>query len=60
MSTKSDKGSGVSLSPELREVISRLKRKEPELQETVNRGGEQDYGREDNGTVGGRDSEDPS
>lgn len=33
MSKKSDKGDGVSFSPELGEVIRRLKRKEPELDE---------------------------
>ncbi len=37
MTKKSDKGVGVSFSPELGEVIRRLKRKEPELDELVNR-----------------------
>jgi hypothetical protein len=38
MSKKSDKGSGVSLSPEFGEIVRRLKDKEPELDEIVNRG----------------------
>jgi hypothetical protein len=39
MSKKSDKGTGVSLSPEFGEIVRRLKDKEPELDEIVNRGG---------------------
>jgi hypothetical protein len=37
MKKKSDKGSGVSLSRDLREVISGLKDREPELDEILNR-----------------------
>jgi len=37
MKKKSDKGNGVSFSPELGEALSRLKRKEPELDEIVGR-----------------------
>jgi hypothetical protein len=55
MSKKSDKGSGVSFSPELREVIGRLKRKEPELQEIVNQEGDKDHGEQDNSGNGSTD-----
>lgn len=38
MKKKSDKGSGVSFSPELTEVLRRVKGNEPELDEVVGRG----------------------
>jgi len=37
MNKKSDRRNGMSFSPELGEAIRRLKRKEPELDELVNR-----------------------
>ena len=60
MSKKSDKGSGVSFSPELREVIGRLKNKEPELDQIVKRERDKDHGEQDNRSDGGTDEEDPS
>lgn len=59
MKKKSDKGSGVSFSPELGEVIRRLKRKEPELEEIIDQNGGTNHVGEDSGTNGGRDTEDP-
>lgn len=57
MSKKSDKGTGVSFSPELREVTRRLKRKEATLEEIVSReGAAKDHETEDSG----RDNKDPS
>jgi len=60
MTKKSDKGCGVSFSPELREVIGRLKNKEPELDQIVNREGDKDNGEQDKRNNGGTDTEDPS
>jgi hypothetical protein len=50
MSKKSDKGNGVSFSPELGEVIRRLKRKEPELDEMVDQEGAKDDEEEGTGS----------
>jgi len=43
MSKQSDKGNGVSFSPELGEVIRRLGRKEPELDHMVDQEGAKDH-----------------
>ncbi len=59
MSNKSDRGCGVSFSPELREVTGRLKDKEPELEEIIDHEGGEDHGRKDSGTDSGGDTEDP-
>lgn len=47
MRKKSDKGDGVSFSPEFREIVRRLKGKEPELDETLNHEGSVDHAEED-------------
>ena len=46
MTKKSDKGHGVSFSPEFREIVRRLKDKEPELDEIVSREGSADHAEE--------------
>jgi hypothetical protein len=58
MSKKSDKGFGVSFSPELQEVIRRIKRKESELEEIIDHEGGEDHVGEDSGCDSGRDTED--
>lgn len=58
MKQKSDKGCGVSFSPELGEVLRRLKRKEPELNEIIDQEEGDDHGGEDSGTDRSRDTED--
>jgi len=60
MSKKSDKRNGVSFSPELREIIGRLKNKEPELDQIVNREGDKDNVEQDKRSNGGTDTENPS
>jgi hypothetical protein len=60
MSKKSDKGTGVSFSPELKEVMKRLKRKEPELEETVDQEGSEDHVRAPSGRHGGADEDNPA
>jgi uncharacterized protein YdcH (DUF465 family) len=59
MSKKSDRRSGVSFSPELKEVMSRLKRKEPELQELIDQEERSDHGREQLERNGGTDKTAP-
>jgi hypothetical protein len=49
MSRKSDKGDGLSFSPEFREIVGRLKRPEPELEEMVDRETEHDREGQDGG-----------